>query len=160
MCELPDFLPPILVVDGIWEERLVELYEIFKSDFVYNACYYEGRKITFKRTNTINEKEDGFWHLISYENKVEGRIPDFKRAKRLSWVKAVIENHGHSEIKDFDYLEATEDVRKYLWLENHDFVVILEEYRNRQRFFLVTAFHVSGPYKRTDLEKKYEKRII
>lgn len=160
MCEFPDFLPAPLAIDGIWEERLAELYETFKEDFVNTTCCYGDRTIKFNRGNTINEKEDGFWHLISYEDKTMGRIPDFKRAKRLSWIKPIIENHGHSEIKEFDYLEATGNTRKYLWLENHDFVVILEEYRNRQSFFLVTAFHISGPYKRRDLEKKYEKRII
>ena len=51
-------------------------------------------------------------------------------------------------------------MRIYLWLEQYEYVIILERKAKRLGMvaFLVTAFHVDGPQRREGLERKYRKR--
>ena len=112
MSPRPDFLSPLLNLDGIWEERLTELYEIFVRDFIQNPCYYEKNKIVFDKNKSINgKKEDGFWHLITHEDEIIGRIPEYKRAKRLHWIRPIIENYNNPNIVNFDYSEGNNKIR-------------------------------------------------
>lgn len=157
MCVLPSFLLPLLDLDGVWEEILEYLYDFFKRDFLEQHLYYENLRVDFDR-RMENNKEIAFWHLITKKDKRLGRIPDYKRAKRLPWNRPIIENHNNSEIKEWHYLEGNGEIRKYLWLENYNFCVILEMRRNEQIIILVTAFYVEE-WKKRDLEKRYQKRI-
>ena len=100
---------------------------------------------------------DGEWESILEKL---GRIPDYERAKRLPWTKPTIENHSNPVIKSWDYGEGNGRIRIYLWLENYDYVVILERNRGRRKhlLILITAFYVEE-YKKKDLQRRYEKRI-
>jgi hypothetical protein len=48
----------------------------------------------------------------------------------------------------------------YLWYEDGDYVVILEEkvMRRGRVYFLTTAYHVDGNSQRRSLNQKYEKK--
>jgi hypothetical protein len=62
----------------------------------------------------------------------------------------------------WDYQEGSGKVRTYLWLENYDYVVVLERrlLRNgRTVAFLITAFYVSGSRSRSKLVKKHQRRL-
>ena len=52
-------------------------------------------------------------------------------------------------------------VLMYVWLENWDYVLILE--RRPQKIgeiaFLITAFYIDGDSKKRDLRKKLEKKV-
>ncbi len=109
-------------------------------------------------------KEKVFWHLIEKKNrgKLE-RVIEYPSAKIIHWVKPTIINHLNSEVIDFDYLEGSGKIRKYLWLKNFDYVVILEPNRNKAlgrivSYSLVTAFHMSRG-KKEDIESKYKKEV-
>ncbi len=45
MAEIPDFLPPILDLQGTWEETLERLYTVFCRDFKKGAVYHRGRDL-------------------------------------------------------------------------------------------------------------------
>jgi len=50
----------------------------------------------------------------------------------------------------------------YLWLENWDYVIVLEKRQlrgGRNIAFLITAFYVEGERTRRNLRRKYESRI-
>ena len=51
-------------------------------------------------------------------------------------------------------------MRTYVWLEDWDYVVILEKRKHRigKIAFLITAFHVEGKSRRINLERKYLKK--
>lgn len=53
-------------------------------------------------------------------------------------------------------------VRTYIWLKDHDYVVILERQQKRQGvvYMLVTSFHLDFEAKRRDLMSRYERRRI
>lgn len=59
-----------------------------------------------------------------------------------------------------DYQEGDGRVRTYLWLEQYDYVVILERKAKRlgTAAFLVTAFHIDGAQRREGLERKFRNR--
>ena len=159
MCEYPTFLPPILCLDGERDKVIFILYEVFKKDFKDTDVYHKNIKVVYN--NKIEQdgegKEEGFWHVITKEDKAVGRLIDNRRAERLPWAKPLIEADENSEIKIWEYVEGTRDKgkRTYIWLENYHYVVVLQNKKNS--YYWVTAFYVEK-WKRNELYKKYEKK--
>lgn len=160
MEKLPSFLPPMLELDGAWEDVLNRLYGIFKRDFIDNQVLCGVLKIIYDKRKIDEQKEEAFWHLITKNDRKLGRIPDYERAKRLPWVKPIIQNYSSTDLKVWDYPEKKNRVRMYLWLENYDYAVILERNRGERKHLLtlITAFYVEG-WKKRDLIRRYQKRI-
>ena len=161
MDDTPSFLPPMLVLDGDWDTILVRLYSVFEQDFKHSQTYYSGVKVVYN--GTVNPdgqgKEEGFWHVVSKDDSVTGeRLPDNRRAERLPWAKPLMESPTRPEIKVWQYKEGSADkgIRTYIWLEDYDYVLILE--RKKHAFYWVTAFYVTTK-KRDDLQKKYKNRL-
>lgn len=147
------------------------LYAIFRRDFVaHKTMLASSIYINPKSHQLDNGKEKVFWHLTTKDDKRweydenghktlvnYGRLTDFGRASRLEWVRQILENHNHHEIKCFYHKESTKNknIRLYLWAFNHDFVVILEKLGKSQAF-LVTSFYITHIGKRKDFHKWYE----
>ncbi|MBI2251868.1 MAG: hypothetical protein HYU63_03825 [Armatimonadetes bacterium] len=126
-----------------------------------NNLYFDGKKIAIDRRILPDGmgKEESFWHLISKETRQArqaGRLPDFPRAKRLHWIRPIIENFKDPLIYCWKYLEGNKKIRIYLWLRNFNHLVILEKIKNKT--ILVTAFTVSLG-KEKDLLRRYDKKI-
>ncbi|MCX5867704.1 MAG: hypothetical protein NT009_09575 [Proteobacteria bacterium] len=161
MSESPGFLPPILELEGTWEEILDLLYCVFVKDFKVRRCfhkrmpvYYDGRVFPEGKG-----KEEGFWHVISRIDYSGGeRLPDFRRAERLPWARPLMESPDRVEIKVFDHEEGPKDkgIRRYIWLENHDYVLIFQK---KKVLFWITAFYIDKNGQREDLRKRYEERV-
>jgi len=64
-----------------------------------------------------------------------------------------------TEIRVFDHSEGPKDkgIRRYIWLENYDYVLILQ--RRKKAFFWITAFYVDIEWKRKDLRKRFAERV-
>jgi len=62
------------------------------------------------------------------------------------------------EIKVFDYDHGTKDigVRRYIWLAEYDYVLILQ--KKKKALFWITAYYVDSEGGRRDLSRRYEKR--
>lgn len=151
--------------------RIIDsLYDIFDRDFVSNRTYLANRIYVDPQSQKKDEgKELSFWHLTTRKHvyfdwvngrkvKVEGdRFPDFERASRLEWIKQILTNHDDDCIKMFFYKEHSKknQIRLYLWAEEHDFVVILQKLGNSSSF-LVTSFYVDHDRKRQDFQSRYE----
>lgn len=147
------------------------LYDIFHRDFIEHKTMLAGTIYINPQSNQLDDgKEKVFWHLTTKDEKRweydknghktqvnYGRFPDFGRASRLEWVRQILENHDHDEIKCFYHKETTGNkrIRLYLWAFNHDFVVILEKLGKSQAF-LVTSFYITHAGKRTDYRRRYE----
>jgi hypothetical protein len=158
----PLWLPNILSLDGVWEKTLARLYIIFQQDFIQTQCYFEHRLVRWDERKLDGRYEEGFWHVISTKDYETGeRIPDYERAKRLPWCAPTIVNSNDGEVKYWDYLESNGGIRTYLWLEQWDYVVILEKRIQRvgEIVFLITAYYVRGKRTREQLKQKYEQRI-
>ncbi|MDT8303922.1 MAG: hypothetical protein RQ760_20745 [Sedimentisphaerales bacterium] len=161
MCNQPDFLPPMINLDGAYEEIIEKLYTVFRKDFIENKARHLGRNVAIN--GVINEfsqgKVEGFWHVITRDdgNKTN-RLIDYPRAKRLPWSKPLMENPYHDEIKFFFYDEGVsrKGIRHYICLENENYLVILK--KRKYDYYWITSFYVDG-YRRGYFQKKFQNRI-
>jgi hypothetical protein len=134
---------------------------IFQADFYHMSRRLITLPVWWDRRVIGPPYEEGFWHLVTRKENTTGeRLLDFRRAERLPWCGPTISNCADTCVKIWDYEEDDRRRRTYLWLEPHDYVVILEKKVKRKGIiaFLVAAFHVDGKQKREDLERKYQKR--
>lgn len=162
MTKIPDFLPPILDLRGTWEEILERLYAVFCRDFKKSAVHHRGMRIIYdgRVLPDGHDKEEGFWHVVSRKDRDSGeRLPDYRRAERLPWARPTMESPERSEIKVFDYDHGTKDigVRRYIWLAEYDYVLILQ--KKKKALFWVTAYYVDSDGGRKDLLRRCDKRL-
>ena len=160
---MPDWLPDIVSIEGEWEKVLAKLYKIFDHDFRQTGCCFKDRPVWWDRRKLDESPyEEGFWHLITQlDHNQKERLFEPRRAERLPWCKPTIMNCSDLEVKVWDYKEARGKIRTYLWLENWDYVIVLEKRQlsgGRNIAFLITAFYVEGKSTRKSLQRKYEKR--
>lgn len=142
----PSWLPPLLPVGGTREEVIASLYEVFARDFKRVGCALRGASVRYGSVAIGEQYEESFWHIISHEGRSAGsRSFDTCRAERLSWCKPVIENAGEAAVSAWED-RVRRRTRTFLWLEEHDYVVVLERggRRGRNFAFLVTAYCVEG----------------
>lgn len=144
------------------------LYCFFDEDFVKQRTMLAGSiYLDPKGQGMRNGREEVFWHITTRDRTIrvrEGnryvnrstRPLDPDRASRLDWIRPIVMNHCHADIKLF-YRKETKGkkpVRLYLWAYDHDFVVIVQKL-GASDAFLVTSFYITEPYKRTSYEKWY-----
>lgn len=170
MCDVPSWLPEMVDLKGDWNDVVKRLYTVFTRDIKEGRLFCDGMPIWYDRRVSPDDYgfEEGFWHLITKERwitnnsqKRKERLPDYRRAERLSWFAPVIRNIGDKEIKFWRYLEGGSQVRLYIWLCDFDYAIILEEKEMKRGpvAFLITAFYVTGENSREKLSKKYENPI-
>jgi len=163
MSELPPWLPAIISVNGEWEDVLCRLYHVFASDFKRSGCMFQERPVWWDRRVLPGERyEEGFWHLITRDDsRTKQRLFDPRRAERLPWCAPTLRNSQDIRVRVWDYEEGGGSIRTYVWLQNWDYVIVLEKKRARvgEVAFLVTAYHVDGESQKRSLRRKYEKRV-
>ena len=155
-------LPEKIYFDEINFPELTEfLYGIFEKDFILSKTTFLGKKVVFDNRIIDGKYPEGFWHLITRTDHKENeqRLPDLKRAKRLPWIKPIIEQYKESEIKSWHNLEATNKGEAfnevyYLWYEEGHYLVILKE--RKHGYFLATSFYVNDGFYREKYERKYK----
>ena len=156
---LPDFLPPILNLEGAWDEILEMLYSVFSTDFKQNAAKHCGLNVRYDIRILPDGlgKEEGFWHVIS-KGPTTQRLIDFRRGERLPWARPMMESGQRSELRVFDYDHGPRDkgIRRYIWLKDFDYALVLQQKKNT--FFWITAFYTSSNG-RKDLKRRYEGRL-
>lgn len=170
---VPDWLPEIIPFDGDWDDYLRQLYAIFESDFKNTSLQHAGRRVWYDSRSGDDDRhsfEEGFWHLTTKDEiindharrtKRKERVPDFRRAERLTWCRAVIQHASDPAVLCWTYEEEFGQVREYLWLKEHDYVVILRPWQTRKFgavWMITTAYHLDYPNAKANLLSKYEAR--
>ena len=154
MTSLPRWLPPMAEVNPWTAGTFDLLYAIFQRDFKDSQPFYKCHPVWFF-PETEEGKEVIFWHMTSEKNKATGeRIPDLRRSERLPWPRPMIDFSQQPEVLAFDYLESDGDTNTYVWLKDHDFVVLMKRYRDGRRR-LLTSFYINYPNYRGKLLRKY-----
>ena len=160
MSEPPAFLPRKLELKRSWDEDVSLLYAVFEMDFKQSLPRFRGKIVLHHNRLEPNGRESGFWHLITQGDRGMRNysgIPDYERAERLPWVRATIEHADAPGVLCWDYEESSGLTHTYLWLEEHDFVVILEPVRGSAKAMrLLTAYCV---HDRAKMRRKYERRV-
>lgn len=162
MSERPHWLPERLVLDGTWEKTLTRLFAVFERDFIHTKRMLGNREVWWDRRKLDGKYDEGFWHIISEkDHATQERVPDFPRAERLPWCGPTISNDQDLAVKSWDYREGNGRIRTYLWLENWDYVVVLEKRPHRlgEIAFLITAYHVSGDSTHRKLKRHFDARV-
>lgn len=170
-------------IDTFCHEGVSELFGIFKSDFIDNTLAITKNSISYAIdvqphiTCTCpfasDEKAEKFWHLITTDidanrsnrvnpclsKKERKRRYDTARAKRLHWIKPVIEQWLIApEIKHF-YQRRGNKVNLLLWFTTRNFVVIIRKLGDRNNRFLVSSYLIyeTEVYRYRKQLKEYEK---
>jgi len=163
MCDTPDWLPDILKTDGEWEETKKRLYDVFESEIKNGGLAYNGRPLFYDLRILEGEYEEAFWHLTHKDWRKESEQFDPRRSERLSWfAPIIIHSNDANYVKCWEYQEGKKrKVNTYIWLEKHDYVIILQKKRNRKGevYYLISAHYLDGDSRRRNLRKKYERRL-
>lgn len=158
----PDWIPDTLAINPEWDQACSDLYSIFRNDFIDSAPQLRGHPVWIAKEVDENGYEEIFWHLITKEDRTSGdRLMDYPRAKKLSWCAPTILNSHQPEVTIWSYMEARRTVRVYLWLQECDYVVILEPSvkTGGTIFYLVTAYDTAGGSTHRNLRRKLENRL-
>lgn len=135
-------------------ELIPELYREFQLCFDSAApLAFKGKKVTYDTRKGEGGYEEGFWHLVTCG---EPRVFDPKRACKLGWVRDIILG-GVPKTSRWIYLEGSGIYRTYLWVEEHSYIVVLEE--RKDHVFLVTAFDVKE-WNVSVLQKKRNNGVV
>lgn len=155
----PDWLPPLLYLSEEWNKDIEKLHEIFTNSFIENQCFFE-KQLIFVDKRLSDGKEQGFWHLVTKtDEKANERFFDNQRAKRLPWCRPLIENCYDASVKTFNWLHSNNKIRTHIWLEEFDYIVILQPFPNGKAASLITAYFIEGDSTRKKFIDRYDKRI-
>ncbi len=155
------------------------LYEIFKKDFIDSPLLLSsphksyvidvGLSHTCKCPFGENPKQERFWHIItktSNNRRDRGvnpcqapenqRVYDAARAKRIHWIKPIIEQW----LSDGDIVHFYERVNGkdtlHIWNKKLDFIVIIRKESRSSSRFLVSTYVVYRS-QRQRYRKRWEK---
>ena len=148
-----------------WNEYLEEIYKIFKKDFVNTKPIFENKIVNFRRAPMDGKYEHTFTHLThkdEYHNSdnPNDRIPDPRRAERIGWNRAIIDNYKCNEqCENCDKVLHFEEyykknIRVYLLFRNVKFLVILEKRESYN--LLITGYYIEYEHTMKKYIKKYE----
>jgi len=153
-----EFLPDKVIIPDPFDfkEVVAELYEIFERDIKLSNLKYKGIRVFYDDRVTDSQYEEGFWHIIERGKNI--RTLDIKRAKRIPWIKPLIESSDDPRLLKWteDNLNAkgiSEEVT-YIYYKEESYLIVLKD--KRRGFYLATAYYVVG-YNRKWYRAKYEK---
>ena len=154
-----------------------ELFAIFKKDFIDTqtclAKYEQSFNINVKKENYCpcpfgkTPKPERFWHIITKDEynpkarnnpclntKERNRKYDVARAKRIHWIKIIIDNwQSDEDIKHF-YQRRGNKRNLIIWHIKRDFLVIIRKESNSSDRFLISSYLIF----RSEI-KRYEKQL-
>jgi len=102
-----------------------------------------------------------FRHLTTVITDKASRKREYdpQRSVRLHWVRYHIDENDKSKIKIFT-VEEPDGKRTYIWDNDESYVIVLEPLRNKEEYYLLTAYYLEGKDKaRNKMAKKYKRRI-
>lgn len=152
--------PQLLEIDHLNEEqKIASLKSVFKRDIEDNP------ELNFKtkKINPIKGEDDAmqllFKHLTTKIIDKKNKQRDFEpqRSKRLHWIRHHLEENKKERVLIFS-VEDTEGTRTYIFDEEQNYVIILEPYRNRQEYYLLTAYYLEGRNSEK-IRRKYGRRL-
>lgn len=154
------------------------LFEIFKRDFIDSRTYLtngtNSYQINVNETNVCpcpygnGEKPEKFWHVITRDKNnsqksnnpcpdehEKKRVYDKARAKRIHWIKEIIDNWlSNNDIVFFYQTRGTRQNNLIIWHKKEKFIVIVRKISNTSTRYLVSSYilHDSEEY-------RYEKQL-
>ena len=140
--------------------RTNSLKGIFKRDIEDNPrLQFQGKAI--KPTSMDGEipMETLFTHLTTevVEKRIRVRKFEYHRSERLHWVKHHIDERKKDDMLVFSCKDKN-GTRTYLYDKTELYVIVLEPLKNKDAYFLLTAYYLRGRNK-FKIEKKFKRRL-
>jgi len=169
----------MMVLSGVelFSEKTIEvLFEYFDNDFItYNTSLSDGSQtypIDIKSNIVCScpfgniEKPERFWHIITKKEDIKSkcnnpcpapennRSYDAARAKRIHWIKPLIENwlNDPAIVHFYEKLSGKETL--HIWHTKLDFLVIVRRESRSSNRFLVSTYLIHK-----NQRQRYRKRL-
>lgn len=143
-------------------ERTNSLRGIFKRDFEDSSPVFKGKAIYPTPQNNGEIPMDTlFRHLttVIVDKNTRKREFEMERSQRLHWVRFHLNQKKKDNMLLFSVQEQ-EGIRTYYYDKDEDYVIVLEPRRDKQSYYLLTAYHISGKdAKRNKMDRKYKRRL-
>lgn len=125
-------------------KRKESLQRIFDRDFINSKNELNGKLIIPTPKDGITTMDVLLNHLTTKtENKdIASRIYDPDRSKRIHWIKHHFRNPNEPYIDIFSVKDKS-GIRTYIFNESESYVIILEP-KNKDTYFLITAYYIKG----------------
>ncbi|MFN8437646.1 MAG: hypothetical protein U0V72_08400 [Cytophagales bacterium] len=138
------------------------LLGVFNRDIVNNSHFkFRNKQIVPTPKDGVITMETLFTHLTTVITDKNTRRRDFDidRSSRLHWVKYHINESKKENVLYFTVKEP-EGYRTYIYDIDEKYVIILEPLRNKNEYYLLTAYYLTGKdEKRDKILKKYKRKI-
>lgn len=153
----------LLELDALNEvQRKRSLMGVFQRDFVNNAhLSFRAKKINPTPAEGQDTMDRLFNHLttVVIDHKTNHREYDRSRSVRLHWIKYHIEETKKDNMLVFSVDEPT-GIRTYIYDIDENYVIVLEPLRNKDEYYLLSAYYIEGKDKaRNKMMKKYSRKM-
>lgn len=171
------FILTSMTLSNLNIKGIEELFAIFKRDFIDNETYLTKEEQSYL-INVKKEyccpcpfgntpKPERFWHIITKDeynprarnnpclnDKEKNRKYDEARAKRIHWIKIIIDNwQSDKDIKHF-YQKRGNKKNLIIWHTKRDFLIIIRKESNSSDRFLISSYLIF----RSEI-RRYEKQL-
>jgi hypothetical protein len=140
-------------------DRTKSLYAIFRRDIEDNEDF----RFRSKRINPVKGEDDAmqilFKHLTTEIVDIITRKREFEmeRSRRLHWIRYHVEERKPDNMLIFS-VEEQAGIRTYIFDKDENYVIVLEPYRDRAEYYLITAYYLRGGNERK-IRNKYRRRL-
>jgi hypothetical protein len=153
----------LLELDGLNpKDREKSLKGVFNRDVVNNPSFkFQGKKMNPTPQDGEIPMSTLFTHLTTQiiDKRTREREFEIHRSKRVHWIKHHIEEKKKDNMLVFSVKEP-EGFRTYIFDMDENYVIVLEPLREKNEYYLLTAFNIRGKdAMRNKFRKKYEKRL-
>jgi hypothetical protein len=145
----PDWLEPLARLEdfnGDSDAYIDHLFSLFTRDFITTRPQFKNVGVFHDRGDD-GGKPRTFTHITTEEDRsTQQRVLCLRRCERIAWIRAIIEHADDPLVLVWTKEQATpkrKAVRTYLFLEQEDFLVILQEMKRGH--FMITAIYVDNP---------------
>lgn len=135
---------------------------VFNRDIKNNQSFrFQGKQLNPTTKDGEIPMNTLFTHLTTQiiDQKAREREFEIHRSRRLHWVKHHIDERKKDNMLVFSVKEP-EGLRTYILDKDENYVIVLEPLREKNEYYLLTAFIVRGKdAKRNKFGKKYARRL-
>lgn len=143
-------------------QRNQSLLSVFNRDITNNQNFkFRDKQITPTPADGFIKMETLYLHLttVMVDKSTRKREFDMSRSCRLHWVKYHIDQNKQDNMLLFSVNEPDGD-RTYIYDKDEKYVVILEPLRNKNEYYLISAYYLTGKDAMRDkILKKYKRKL-
>jgi hypothetical protein len=143
-------------------QRNSSLKGVFNRDIVNNNNFtFKTKQINPTPADGQNSIERLFAHLTTTitDKSTNKREFDLTRSVRLHWIRFHIEEQKKENMFVFS-VDEPNGTRTYIYDKDEYYVIILEPMRNRNEYYLLTAYYLENKDKARDkIMKKYKRKL-